>query len=217
MIAMLLRAVTSCLLLLATSCAGGSGTGDSGRTPAGRQADGQRDSAASVARFTAEMAKLLIDTTRFEMRGTLAVKRVNPNRDDESPLADEFIRAGAPPGPHTYDGVFYADLDVLRGLLDPTRRVHHAVEEDRVYVGRPEVLLRGHRHGEALFVPVRLYARQFAAYVDVRGTLGTMAIVWTPEIIAHSKRIGLVHSAGVIEGFAEGLVDSVDVRAPYGW
>lgn len=170
-----------------------------------------------VEEFTREMAELLLDTTPFELRGTLALKRVNPNRDDEAPLVDELIRSGASPGPHTYEGVFYADLGSLRRLLDPKGRVPHSVEEDRVYLGRPEVLIRGHRHGEALFVPVKLYARQFGAYVDVRAALGTMAIVWTPEILAHCKRIGLVHSAGIIEGFAEGLVDSVDVRAPYGW
>lgn len=203
--------------MMSASCSGGSGTEHPGRTPAGRAPSGSGEDSAARARFMAEMAKLLIDTTRFEMRGTLAVKRVNPNRDDESPLADELIQAGAPPGSHTYDGVFYADLEILRRLLDAQGRVRHSVEEERLYVGRPEVLIRGHRHGEALFVPVKLYARQFGAYVDIRGTLGTMAIVWTPEIIAHSKRIGLLHSAGVIEGFAEGLVESVDVRAPYGW
>lgn len=202
--------LTAAMLLAIASC---SGPGRRAEPPS----SGARDSIAAVTRFTREMGALLLDTTRFEMRGTLAVKRVNPNRDDESPLSDEFLPGGAAPGPHTWDGVFYADLDVLRRLLDPSGRVHHSVEEERVFVGRPEVLIRGHRHGEALFVPVKLYARQLGAYVDVRGTLGTMAIVWTPEILAHSRRIGLTHSAGMIEGFAEGIVDSVDVRAPYGW
>jgi hypothetical protein len=163
------------------------------------------------------MAKLLLDTTRFEMRGTLAVKRVNPNRDDESPLADEFIRSGAPPGPHVYDGTFYADLQTLHAFLDPKGRIRPKVEEDRVFVGTPEVLILGHRHGNAMFVPVKLYARQFGAFVDIRGTLGTMAIIWTPEILRHSKQIGLLQSAGILQGYAEGLVDSVDVHAKPGW
>ncbi len=163
------------------------------------------------------MAKLLLDTDRFEMRGTLAMKRVNPNRDDESPLADSIVTSGPPPGPHVYDGTFYAEIQTLHAHLDPKSRVRPRVEGERVFIGTPEVLILGHRHGDVLFVPVKLYARQLGAFVDVRGTLGTMAIVWTPEIIRHSKRVGLLQSAGVLQGYAEGLVESVDVHARPGW
>ena len=200
--------------LVLAGCARAEDRSDPARIPS---AGAARDSIARVREFTTVIASLVLDTTRFELRGTLAVKRVNPNRDDESPLVDQFIQAGAPPGPHTYEGTFYADLGELRGILDPAGKTKHDVREDRVYVGSPEVLILGHRHGDALFVPAKLYARQFGAFVDVRAALGTMAIIWTPEILRYSKRIGLVQSAGLIEGYAEGLVESVDVRAKPGF
>jgi hypothetical protein len=83
-----------------------------------------------------------------------------------------------------------------------------------VFVGDPEVLIHGHRHGEALFVPVKLFARQFGAYTDVTGTLATMAIVWTPRHSSGSCAArGRPARRGCWKAHAEGLIDSVDVRA----
>jgi hypothetical protein len=163
------------------------------------------------ARAAAELAGLLLDTRLHELRATLAFKIRNPDPHDESPLRDSILPPGPPPGPHQFDGTVFADLETLRRVLPAGPSVR--VEGDAVYVGHPEVLIHGHRHGEALFVPVKLFARQFGAYTDVTGTLATMAIVWTPEILRWMRAEGPRGSTGLLEAHAEGLIDSVDVRA----
>jgi hypothetical protein len=162
-------------------------------------------------RAAAELASLLLDTRLHELRATLAFKIRNPDRTDESPLRDSILPPGAPPGPHQFDGTVFAELTTLRRILPPGPRVR--VEEDVVFVGEPEVLIHGHRHGDALFVPVKLFARQFRAYTDVTGTLSTMAIVWTPDILRFMRAEGPRGSTGLLEAYAEGLIDSVDVHA----
>lgn len=162
-------------------------------------------------RAAKELASLLLDSDRHELRATLAFKIRNPDRHDESPLADSILPPGPPPGPHQYDGTVFAELGTLQRILPRGPRVR--VEGEVVYVGEPEVLIHGHRHGDALFIPVKLFARQFGAYTDVTGTLATMAIVWTPEILRFMREEGPRGSTGLLEAHAEGLIDSVDVRA----
>ena len=162
-------------------------------------------------RAASELASLLLDTPLHELRATLAFKIRNPDRHDESPLRDSILPPGPAPGTHQFDGTVFAELTTLRRILPSGPRVR--VEGDVVFVGEPEVLIHGHRHGDALFVPVKLFARQFGAYTDVTGTLSTMAIVWTPQILRFMRAEGPRGSTGLLEAYAEGLIDSVDVRA----
>ena len=67
--------------------------------------------------FADTVAAMVIDTTLFELRGHLFVKIENPNKDDESPLADREVPHPSNPGPHTMDGKLYAELETLRALL----------------------------------------------------------------------------------------------------
>jgi hypothetical protein len=209
------RLVTGLAALLLGAC---SGTADRERTAGGRAGSSPSpDSSGSAslesgrARAAAELAGLLLDTQLHGLRATLAFKIRNPDRYDESPLRDSILAAGPAPGPHQFDGTVFADLETLRRILPQGPSVR--VEGDVVFVGDPEVLIHGHRHGEALFVPVKLFARQFGAYTDVTGTLATMAIVWTPEILRWMRAEGPRGSTGLLEAHAEGLIDSVDVRA----
>ena len=96
-------------------------------------------------RDAAELASLLLDTELHELRATLAFKIRNPDRYDESPLADSILPPGPPPGPHQFDGTVFAELETLRRILPAGPRVR--VEGDAVFVGEPEVLIHGHRHG----------------------------------------------------------------------
>jgi hypothetical protein len=163
-----------------------------------------------AAEFARTVESLLLDTTLLEMRGTLMRKVVNPDRRDESPLADSLVTNIAAPGPHLYDGVMHADVDALTAILGRTRPI--SVEEDRVFVGTPPVLILGHRHGDKLFVPVKLFARQYGAYVDIGCTPANCATIWTADIIRHMRAIGAIGGAGVLGAHAEGLIDSIDVR-----
>jgi hypothetical protein len=45
----------------------------------------------------------------------------------------------------------------------------------RLLVGSPEALIFAHPHGNAWFVPVKLFARQYGAYVDVNCTRNKFA------------------------------------------
>jgi hypothetical protein len=167
------------------------------------------DSARQV--FAAEMMRMLLDTHLREMRGQLSVKARNTNPNDpEAPLVDRPVEHPGDPGPHTYLGVMHAEIGALRALLGDTLPV--SIEEDRVFVGRPEVLVLGHRHGEHLYVPVRLFARPYGAYVRTHCPLANCADIWPRPILLYMRRAGYVHSAGVLEGYLEGLLDSVDVR-----
>lgn len=161
--------------------------------------------------FAAEMMTLLLDTQLHEVRGHLSVKvrNTNPN-DPEAPLVDRTVRHATEPGPHTYLGVMHAEIGALRELLGDTAPV--SIEGDRVFAGRPEVLILGHRHGNDLYVPVRLLARVYGAYVRTSCPLANCADVWPRDILLYMKRSGYLHSAGVLEGYLEGLLDSINVR-----
>jgi hypothetical protein len=163
-----------------------------------------------AAEFARTVEGLVLDTTLFELRGTLMRKIVNPNRDDESPLADTAVANVAPPGPHLHDGVMHADIEALTAVLGRARPL--SIEEDRAFVGNPPVLILGHRHGGKLFVPVKPFARQYGAYVDVGCTPANCATIWTADILEYMRANGGSGSAGVLGAHAEGLIDSVDVR-----
>lgn len=171
--------------------------------------------------FAASVAEQLLDTQVHELRGQLGIKVRNTNPDDpEAPLVDRELPGSGAPGPHTYLGVLHAELGVLRTALEESSgrpagewpRV--SVEGERVYVGPPgrEALVLGHRHGEALFVPVKLFARPYGAYVRTACPLANCGSIWPRPILLFMRRAGYTGSAGVLEGHLEGLLDSVDVR-----
>ena len=185
----------------------------------GASARSTEDSARAA--YGAEVAALLLDTRVHELRGDLGIKVINTDPNDpEAPLADFPVPHPANPGPHTYLGVMHAELGALRAALGDsvgsTTRALPAirVEGERVYVGRPprEMLILGHHHGEQLHVPVKLFARPYGAYVRVACPLANCATIWPREILSYMRRAGHTGSAGVLDGFVEGLLDSVDVR-----
>jgi hypothetical protein len=109
------------------------------------------------------------------------------------------------------NGTLYAEIGVLRRLLGDALPVE--IRDDRVFVGRdPEVVIFGHRHGDAMFVPVKLFARQYGAFVDIRCPLANCGFVWPRPVIDHMKHIGFINGTGMLEGHAEGLVRDIDVR-----
>src|SRR5688500_11674261 len=191
-------------LLAVTACGGAS---EGGGNPGADSA--HPDSAR--ADFGTQAATLLLDTELHELRGQLSVKvrNTNPN-DPEAPLVDRPVSHPVSPGPHTYLGVMHAEIGALRSLLGDT--IPLSIEGDRVFAGRPEMLILGHRHGSDLYVPVRLFARVFGAYVRTHCPLANCADIWPRDILLHMRRNGYLHSAGVLEGLLEGLVDSVNVR-----
>ncbi|HEX6942589.1 MAG TPA: hypothetical protein VF128_06655 [Gemmatimonadaceae bacterium] len=182
---------------------------DSGETVDSTIAAPGGDSARAA--FARETASLLLDTQVHELRGQLTVKARNNNPNDpEAPLVDQPVPHPADPGPHTYLGVMHAEIGALRALLGDTVPV--SIEGERVFAGRPEVLLNGHRHGNDLYVPIRLFARVYGAYVRTHCPLANCADVWPRDILIHMRRTGYLHSAGVLDGYLEGLLDSVNVR-----
>jgi hypothetical protein len=161
--------------------------------------------------FGDTVAAMLLDTTLYELRAQLFVKIPNPNRDDESPLADQPFNHPASPGPHTMDGKLYAELGTLQSFFGSSLPVRVDTTYDRVYVGSPPVLLMGHKHGDAMYVPVKLFARQYGAYTDVGCTLANCGHIWPRSIIDLMSREGMPRGAGVLEGHAEGLITGIDV------
>ena len=153
----------------------------------------------------------LLDTRMHELRGELFLKVRNPNPDDESPLVDRPIEHRASPGPHTYDGSLHAEIGALRAVLGDTIPV--SIEEEYVFVGATPVLIRAHRHGASVYVPVKLFARQYGAYVDVACTLANCGMIWTRPTLEFMRAMTGAPAAGLAEAHAEGLIDSVNVRA----
>lgn len=167
--------------------------------------------------FADTVAAMVLDTTLFELRGHLFVKVENPDKDDESPLVDREVPHPSNPGPHTMDGKLYAELETLRSLLGRHVAVRVDTARDHVFVGNPPVLLVGHQHGDAMYVPVKLFARQFGAYTDVGCTLANCGHIWPRDVIEFMRGLGAIGGAGILEGHAEGIVRDVDVtRLPTG-
>ena len=171
--------------------------------------------------FAASVDEQLLDTQVHELRGQLGIKVRNTNPDDpEAPLVDRDLPGGAAPGPHTYLGILHAEVSVLRTALEessgrpPREWPRVSVEGERVYLGARgrEVLVLGHRHGEALHVPVKLFARPYGAYVRVACPLANCGSIWPRPVLLYMRGAGYTSSAGVLEGYLEGLLDSVDVR-----
>src|SRR5687768_21891 len=84
--------------------------------------------------FGDSAAAMLLDTTLYELRAQLFMKIPNPNRDDESPLADQPFNHPAAPGPHTLDGKLYAELGALKSFFGSSLPVLVDTTYDRVYV-----------------------------------------------------------------------------------
>lgn len=211
----------ACTLAASLACEGAgsrpSADGSTART------DERETPAADSARraFAASVDEQLLDTQVHELRGQLGIKVRNTNPDDpEAPLVDRELPGRTQPGPHTYLGVLHAELGVLQTALEessgrtPREWPRVSVEGERVYVGPAgrELLVLGHRHGEALYVPVKLFARPYGAYVRVACPLANCGSIWPRPILLYMRRAGYTGSAGVLEGYVEGLLDSVDVR-----
>lgn len=175
------------------------------------------DSQAARRAFADTLAAMMLDDHALELRGHLFVKVENPDKDDESPLADREVPHPANPGPHTMDGKLYAELETLRDLLGRNLPVRIDTARDHVFVGTPPVLLVSHQHGDAMYVPVKLFARQFGAYTDIGCTLANCGTVWRRDVIDFMRTQGAIGGAGMLEGHAEGIVRDVDVtRLPTG-
>jgi hypothetical protein len=171
----------------------------------------RREPDSARAAFARSVDSLLLDTQVHEIRGVVMVKVPNPVVGDESPLVDQRFQHDAEPGPHTMNGTLYAEVGALRRLLGDGLPVE--IGEDRVFVGRnPEVLIFGHKHGDAMFVPVKLFARQYGAFVDIRCTLANCGFIWPRPVIEHMKHIGFINGTGMLEGHAEGIVSGINVR-----
>lgn len=180
-------------------------------TPARSAAD------SALQAFGDSAAALVLSTDLFELRGQLYEKIPNPNRDDESPLADRAIPHPAEPGPHTMNGTLYAELRVLRALLGDTLPIRVDTTRDHVFVGQPPVLIIAHRHRDTVYVPVKLFARQYGAYTDIACTFANCAFIWPRSVIEHMRSLGATGGAGMLEGHAEGIVKDIDVtRLPTG-
>ena len=179
-----------------------------GRRETDAAANSGKDSARNV--FGRTVDSLLLDTEMHELRAQISVVVDNPNRDDESPFSFAPLKEGSAPGHHARDGAIYADVEVLRELLGRAVPVRLDSANHRFFVGSPEVLIFGHPHGSAWFVPVKLFARQYGAYVDVNCTLATCANIWTKQMLEHARRTGAIGTA-LLEAHAEGLIE-IDVR-----
>ena len=173
-----------------------------------RQSGTTSDSARNT--FSRVVDSLLLDTEIHELRAQVSVTVPNPNRDDESPFSFVPLRTGAAPGHHARDGAVYVDIEVLRELLGRDLPVRLDSADHRFFVGSPEVLIYGHPHGNAWFVPLKSFARQYGAYVDINCTLAICANIWTKAILEQARQTGAIGTA-VLEAHAEGLID-IDVR-----
>ena len=160
--------------------------------------------------FARTVDSLLLDTEMHELRAQISVVVENPDSDDESPFSFAPLENGSPPGHHARDGAIYADVEVMRELLGRAVPVRLDTANHRFLVGSRPALIFGHPHGTAWFVPVKLFARQYGAYVDVTCTLATCANIWTKQMLEHAKQIRAIGTA-VLEAHAEGLID-IDVR-----
>jgi hypothetical protein len=193
--------VVALLVISACDSRTGSTSASDGRTH-------QRDP--EKASFSKLVDSLLLDTTEHELRASVSLVVQNPNRDDESPFSMSPVKAGAPPGPHTRDGDLYADLEVLRDLLGRELPVRLDSANHRFFVGSPEVIIYGHPHGNAWFVPVKLFSRQFGAYADIGCTLSTCANIWTRQMLEYARDRNIIGTA-MLEAQAEGLIN-IDLR-----
>lgn len=180
------------------------------REPAARSG---QDSARQA--FSRTVDSLLLDTEMHELRAQVSVVVPNPNRDDESPYSFDLLKEGAPPGHHARDGAVHVDIEVLRELLGRELSVRIDSADHRFFVGSPEVLIYGHPHGNAWFVPLKLFARQYGAFVDITCTLATCANIWTKEILDDARHRGAIGTA-LLEAHAEGLIKIDVTRLPTG-
>ena len=198
-----------------TATSDASSTAISTAAPSTTIPPGLQDDATRRQEFAKYINGELLDSELYEIKGQLTLAVKNPNRDDESPLAFQPVKHDASPGPHLMDGKLYADINVLRALLDPKKEVK--VEGDRVYLGKPEVLLIGHHHNETLYVPVKLFARQYGAYVDIGSTIANTGNIWPRETLQYMRLHGSPQASGLLEAWAEGIIkEPINVRAPAG-
>ena len=71
-------------------------------------------------------------------------------------------------------------------------------------MGAPAILIEGHRHGDVLFIPVKLFARQYGAYVSSSCTSGNCAAIWPRDILVYMRVKGHMHAPGLLEAYPKG-------------
>ena len=202
------RLLLASLVTLVLACED-SPPGERTNASPGTQADSARTA------FARTVDSLLLDTEMHELRANISIVVRNPNTDDESPFSFVPLKDGAAPGHHERDGAVYADVEVLRDLLGRELPVRLDSVNQRFFVGSDEVLMFGHPHGNAWFVPVKLFTRQYGAYVDIYCTLANCANIWTKEMLEYAKQTGAIGTA-VLEANAEGLIKIDLKRLPTG-
>jgi hypothetical protein len=205
-----MRIVSSLAILLSIGLA----TGCRPTVPSGTEAERINGSPVSasphgdVSRLTDIVQDVFLsDTLGTELRGRLHVQVLAPGVDEETPLVAQDLPSPSEPGPHTLDGVLHADLRVLRQLFGSGDEL--VVEAERVHFPAAGVTLLGHWHGDALYVPVRLFARQYGAYARIWGALANDGVIWPREILEYWRENGPGGAAALLEAEAEGLISGI--------
>jgi hypothetical protein len=164
--------------------------------------------AGEASRLAAAVEELFLsNASGTELRAQLFVQVLAPGESEETPLVQLDLPSHSAPGPHTWEGVLHADLEVLRQLFASGSEIE--VEDDMVHFPARGVTLLGHRHGDALYVPVRLFARQYGAYARIWGALANHGVIWPAEILHYWRDHGPGGAAALLEAEAEGLISGV--------
>jgi hypothetical protein len=103
-------------------------------------------------------APSLADTV--EAPGLLMVAVVDP-REEESGISEQTVESG-PPGTHLRGNVLYAESQTVLRAIDASADVRLA--DGAVLVNGTPVGAPGHRHGDAIYVAVKPFARHFRAF-----------------------------------------------------
>jgi hypothetical protein len=68
-----------------------------------------------------------------------------------------------------------------------------------------------------MYVPVKLFARQYGAYTDITCTLANCGNIWPRSVLELMTKRGAIGATGILEAHAEGIVRNIDVtRLPSG-
>lgn len=137
-----------------------------------------------------------------ERPSSLFVVRITPE-SEESGIARHPVPAVSSPGPHARGDTLFADVRAVAEALGVGTRVER--RGDTVRVDGVALNVARHAHGGAVYVDVKEFARQFAAYTRLGGPERS-GILWTREMLAFWRQNGPTDSEVLLDARREGLL-----------
>lgn len=128
---------------------------------------------------------------------------IAPEISEETPVVDRRLSPAAGRPTFLRNDTLYAAGDDLLPILSPGARI--SLSNGAVVVNSRRLPVTGFKQNGAVYVPVKVFARQFGAYTRVNDVDGS-ATIWPRDALIYWKEHGPANAPVLKDAAAEGLI-----------